>query len=326
MKYPIDEKLFVTLGGVKESIRIRSTDEKLPVLLFIHGGPGVCDRHWVLKYQSNIANVATMVCWDQRGAGLSYSKDLKKEDMTVSRMIEDAKELLQYLKERFNKSKIYIVGHSWGSLLGTLLANKYPEHIAAYIGMGQFIDGPENEKLSYEFVLNEATKRGDKKALKDLQRIGWPKEGHYASLDDLMVQRDLMTKYGGEDYGESDGIIKAVVMPILKSPEYTLFDLIKYYKGTFFNLNSLWDEVVDSNLFVTVPQLKVPVYLTQGRHDQNCPIPISLRWFEQLKAPRKEWIWFEKSAHSPIKNEPELWGETVIRIIQEEEKLQNTKA
>lgn len=241
--------------------------------------------------------------------------------MSVQRMVDDAHELLLYLKKRFHKKSIYIVGHSWGSLLGTLLAQQYPEDVAAYIGMGQYVNGPENERLSYEFVLEEAEKRGDSKALKDLERIGRPVAGHYASIDDLMVQRDLMTKYGGEDYGESDGIIKAVVMPILRSPEYSLLDLWGYYKGAFFSLRALWDEVVDYDLSVSVPELKVPVYLTEGRHDQNTPIPIAQDWFEKLKAPRKEWIWFERSAHSPIKNEPEAWGKTVREIIAREEEL-----
>ncbi len=326
MKYVLDQKLTLELGGVSQAIRLRSTDESLPVLLFLHGGPGVCDRHWVLRDQSSLAEIATMVCWDQRGAGLSWSKTLRGEDMTVGRLVEDAHELVVYLKKRFLKKKIYLVGHSWGTALGTLLVQKYPEDIAVYIGMGQYVNGPENERLSYEFVLEEAKRRADQKALDALAKIGWPKAGHYASLDDLMVQRDLMTKYGGEDYGESDGIMKAMILPILRSPEYSLTDLWKYYKGAFFCLNNMWDEVVDLEFDKTVPELKVPVYLTEGRHDQNTPIPIAEQWFNNLQAPRKEWIWFEESAHSPIKNEPELWGKTVRRIVTEEEALNSTNA
>lgn len=326
MKYAIDEKRTVTLGGVAQNIRIRSSGEALPVLLFIHGGPGVCDRHWVLKNQSALAEICTMVCWDQRGAGLSWSKALKAEDMTVGRMVEDAHELLLYLKARFHRRAIYVVGHSWGSLLGTLLARKYPEDMAAYIGMGQFVSGPENERLSYEFVLDEAKKRGDEKALKALARIGRPENGHYASLDDLMVQRDLMTKYGGEDYGENEGIVKSVLLPLLRSPEYGLADIWKYYKGAFFSLRALWEEIVDYDLNAAVPELEIPVYLTEGRHDQNTPISIAQGWFEALKAPGKEWIWFEKSAHSPIKNEPAAWGAAVRRIIAAEEARRPTRA
>ncbi|MBR2875410.1 MAG: alpha/beta hydrolase [Clostridia bacterium] len=155
MSYTIDEKLYVSIGGEQQNIRIRTTDENLPVLLFIHGGPGVCDRHWVLKYQSDLAKVCTMVCWDQRGAGLSYSKKTPASSMTVERCVEDAHELLIYLKNRFKKSKIYIVGHSWGSLLGSLTAYKYPEDVAVYIGMGQFIDGAETKSFPISLFLTK---------------------------------------------------------------------------------------------------------------------------------------------------------------------------
>lgn len=324
MEYSLDEKKTLPFGKVTQHIRIRSTDGSLPVLLFLHGGPGVSDRHWVLKNQSSLAKTATMVCWDQRGSGKSYSSKLRKEDMTVGRMVDDAHELASYLKKRFHKNSVYVVGHSWGSLLGTLLAHKYPEDVAVYIGMGQYVNGAENERLSYEFVLHEAEKRKDKKALADLARIGWPKNGHYASIDDLMVQRDLMTKYGGGDYGHDEGIIKSVALPIFKSPEYGLLDFVKYYRGAFFSLKCLWEEVVDYDLNVTVPELKMPVYLTEGRHDQNTPIPIASAWFDALKAPYKEWIWFENSAHSPIKEEPELWGKAVEKIIATEESKRPT--
>ena len=324
MECAIDEKLMLTIGGIPQSVRIRSTDASLPVLLFLHGGPGVCDRHWVLRDQSALAEIATMVCWDQRGAGLSWNRKLRDEDMKVSRCVEDAHELIDYLKKRFGKTAVYVVGHSWGTALGTLLAQKYPEDVAVYIGMGQFVNGPENEEISYDFVLEEAKRRGDRKALASLERIGRPQNGHYANLDDLMVQRDLMTKYGGEDYGESDGIMKSMILPLLRSPEYSLPDLWKYYKGAFFCLSSMWDEVVDLRFDETVPELKMPVYLTEGSHDQNTPISIAQRWFDQLTAPRKKWIWFEKSAHSPIKNEAELWGKTVREIVLSEEVQKST--
>lgn len=316
MTYPIDSAQFIELGGVQQNIRIRTTDEKLPVLLFLHGGPGVCDRGWVLKYQSDLAHVATMVCWDQRGAGLSYDRHAPTDVLTVERFVDDAAELCVWLKNRFGKQKVLIVGHSWGSLLGTLLAQKYPRHIAAYIGMGQFVDGPENETLSYEFVIDEAAKRGDQKALRDLARIGPPQDGLYKSHADMMVQRDYMTKFGGGTYGETESMMKSMVIPLLQSPEYELFDLVKYYNGAMKTLKKMWPEVVSYHLCDSVPKLDMPVYLTEGRHDYNTPIPIAQKWYDALKAPHKEWIWFEKSAHSPIKEEPEAWGKAVAAIIQ----------
>ena len=310
--YSLDYREIVTLGGAPQHIRIRGTDEHNPLLLFLHGGPGVSDRHWVLKYQSSLADVCTMVCWDQRGSGKSYSKKQAQEKMSIDLVVEDAKELIDHLCERFNQDRLFIVGHSWGSVLGVLLSQRYPERIAAYVGMGQLVDLEENEDLAYKFVWDEANRLGDKKALKDLTRIGKPVNGSYGSLDNLITQRNYMTKYGGGAYNQKENIWKSVIIPVLVSPEYTLFDLLRYARGSFYCLEQLWDEIIEKVRFKeTVRELAVPVYITQGIHDQNTPSSIAQKWFDELKAPSKEWISFEESAHSPIKEEPELWGRTI---------------
>lgn len=318
MEYKIDTKEFVQIGGIPQNIRIRTSDTTLPVLLFLHGGPGVCDRFWVIPYQSGLADCATLVCWDQRCAGLTYNSKENYDGLTVGRMVEDAAELILYLKKRFHKEKIFLVGHSWGSLLGVLVAQKYPEHIAAYIGMGQFVDGPENEILSYQFVLEEAKKRGNKKAVKALEKVGWPQDGKYRSQKDMMTQRKYLGKFGGGVYKSEESTITSIVVPILKSPEYNIFEVLRYAKGSMLSLKLLWEQVVAHHLCESVKKLEVPVYLTQGRHDQNTPVAIAQKWFDALKAPSKQWIWFENSAHSPIKEEAATWQATVREIINAE--------
>src|SRR5699024_786593 len=94
---------------------------------------------------------------------------------------------------RLGKRQIYIVGHSWGSILGVLLAQRHPERIAGYIGMGQFCQGVENELLSYEFVLAEAERLGDRRAVEKLRGIGAPVEGRYRTKQDMRIQRDYLT-------------------------------------------------------------------------------------------------------------------------------------
>lgn len=311
-KYSLDEKRVVQLGGVPQHIRIRGTDRANPVLLFLHGGPGVSDRHWVLKDQSGLADVCTMVCWDQRGAGKSYSRAQSKEKMTIDMMVNDARELVEYLCAEFDKDKIHVVGHSWGTMLGTLLCQRHPEHIAAYVGMGQVVDLVENENIAYKFTMDEAIKRGDKKGIRDLEKIGEPKNGSYGTIENLVKHRDYLTKYGGETYAKSESIWTALIIPIIFSPEYTLADLYKYAKGSFYCLRQLWPEIAETIRFNdTVKKLDVPVYMTEGRHDINTPSTLAKEWFDNLEAPHKDWVWFEKSAHSPIKEEPELWGKVI---------------
>lgn len=312
MRYALDERSVVTLNGARQSIRLRSADTANPVLLFLHGGPGICDRHRVLKFHSGLADVATLAMWDQRGAGKSYNAQQAKRTMSIETMVEDAAALVEHLCGRFGKEKVYIVGHSWGSLLGTLLAQKYPGRIAAYVGMGQVTDLPENERLSYEFVTGEAQKRADTKGIAELNRIGAPVNGQYRTLDDLILQRNYLSKYGGGVYNAKESIWTSMMLPLIRSNEYTPADWVRYAKGSFYSLRQLWGEIVGLNFMESVPRLDVPVYITQGRHDLNAPSALARAWFDQLEAPYKEWIWFEQSAHSPIVEEPALW-QNVIR-------------
>ena len=314
-RYPIDERGLVPINGAMLDFRIRGTRADNPVLLVLHGGPGMCDRHFVMRDQAPLADVCTLVCVDQRGAGRSYTAAQAKRGMDMELLIKDARAIVEHLCERFHQEKIYIVGHSYGSFLGVLLCQRHPERIAGYVGIGQLANGPENERISYAFVLDEAKKRGDRKALADLERIGAPKDGLYASLDELMVQRDYMSKYGGETHGKPEPLIRSVVLPILRSPEYTLLDLIRYAKGAFYNLRELWQEIISCDFITTVPSLAVPVYITQGRYDINTPSELARAWFDALEAPKKEWITFEESAHCPIREEAAHWNAQVRRLL-----------
>ncbi len=310
-RFPIDEHHKLALNGAALDIRIRGTKADNPVLLFLHGGPGVCDRHFVLEDQAPLADVCTLVCLDQRGAGKSYTSEQVKQHMDTALVLGDAIAVIDWLRERFSQEKIYLAGHSYGSYLGVLLCARIPEKIAAYIGTGQLANGAENERISYEFVLSEATKRSDQKALKELARIGAPVDGFYNSLDDLTVQRNLMTKFGGAAHGKKEGMISSMVLPILRSPEYSLLDIAGYAKGAYYNLRELWREVIASKFDETITKLSVPVFITQGRHDRNTPPELAKSWFDALEAPKKEWIWFEESAHSPIREEKEKWNQIV---------------
>lgn len=311
-KYAIDYSEFITVNGDRQNIRVRSQSADLPVLLFLHGGPGVCDRNWVMRYQSDLSEVCTMVCWDQRASGKSCTKASLNGSITVEMMIEDACEVVDELCRRFGKEKIYIVGHSWGSILGVMLTKRIPEKIAYYIGMGQFVEGAENERLSYEFCLNEARRVGDDKVVAKLEK-GAPVNGMYPDKDAMMLQRDCLTKYGGAEYHCREGIVKSLLIPLIKSDEYSLPELVKYARGALTLPDKLWGEVIANNFFETASKLDVPVLITQGRHDYNTPSEIVSRWIDMLDAPAKEIVWFEESAHSPIKEEPELWG----RVIRE---------
>ncbi len=310
-----DKEEWVKLNGNKQNIRIYTYDKNAPVLLFLHGGPGVCDRHWVLHYQKALADKYTMVLWDQRGSGKSYQYfKTKRADLHVPMYIEDARELIEYLCKKFKKDKVVVFGHSWGTVLGTPLCYKYPEHIAAYIGQGQVVEGEANEAISYKFVMDEATKAGDKKTIKAIKDHP-PVKGVYDSHDAMMAQRNGLSKYGGEEWKNRGGMVQTLLIPFLKYDGYKLRHLPKYAFGALYLTDVLWPEVISCNFLRDVPELKMPVLMTIGCHDYNTPFEVAEQWYNGLKAPRKEWVWFEDSAHSPIKEEPEKWGDAVMKFL-----------
>ncbi len=313
--YAIDRCETVVVNGDRQNIRIRARREGSPVILFIHGGPGVCDRHLVLANQSGLADKYTMVCWDQRGSGKSYTPDIKRQSLSVATYVDDAEALIDLLRVRFGIEKAVIAGHSWGTVIGTALAARCPEKISAYIAQGMFIDGSENELLSYEFCLREAERIGDKKAVARLAGIR-PENGRYPSDKAMMIQRDYLSKFGGGTYEKREGMIKSLLLPLLRTPEYKLSDIPKYAQGGLYLSKALWNDVVAVS-YKDVCELSVPVIVTQGRHDYNTPSEIAEAWFDRLHAPFKKWIWFERSAHSPIFEEPEKWGAEVELALSE---------
>lgn len=322
--FVIDTNYDIDVNNDRQNIRILSTDENNPVILFVHGGPGVCDRSMVIPNQSKyLVDDFTMVCWDQRMAGKNYRRKKAKEKMTLDQQVEDLNCVVNYLCERFKKEKIYIVGHSWGSVLSCLFLPKHPEHIKAYIGMGQFVNGPENEQLSYDFVMDYAKQHENKKAIKDLEKIGRPVGGLYkGGIDALMVQRNYMTKFGGGTYKGRDNIYDSLLKPFFKSGEYKVIpDLYRYYKGCFYCLQQLWEDIARLEFDKSVKKLDVPVYLFQGDHDKNTPTVLARKWFDDLEAPYKEYVPFHESAHSPINEECELWGTTLREKLLEREKM-----
>ncbi|MDR0641579.1 MAG: alpha/beta hydrolase [Treponema sp.] len=302
----IDKKCKVTLGGLPQKIHIKSADPSRPVLLFLHGGPGVCNRHAIMTVHADLLDTFTLAAWDQRGSGGSYW-GARRETLTVDRLVEDAGELVLWLCGEFKKNKIFIIGGSWGSELGTYLAFRHPEHLAAYVGFGQVVHGGRNEEISYRFCLEAAQKAGDRKALDLLARVGPPRNGMYTGgFKGLMAQRRVMMKYGGYSQNAAKrNYFKAMVLPMILSGEYSFSDFIGAALGYRFVLTAMWGEVAATDLVTACPRFKIPYFIFDGVLDRNTPAELVEEYFKAIEAPVKELIWFEHSGHNPMSDEPE---------------------
>lgn len=293
----------IEIGGVNQWVSLRSEDTTKPLILFLHGGPGTAQIAFSRKTQCALEKDFIVVNWDQRGAGKSYSSKLKVEDMQIERFVLDAVEVVEYLLKRFNQEKLFLVGHSWGSIIGAYLAAKRPDLLWAYVGIGQVTDMERGELLSYQFTLEEAKRIENQKAIRELEHIGEPP---YANLKAGGIQRKWLGKFGGQTV---NGTTIGMVIKNITARDLGVMGLVKFIQGSMFSLKHLEEQLNKANLFHDVTEIKVPVFFCCGRRDYNVPFELAVEYLEKLKAPHKEVIWFEHSAHSPNFEEPAVFNQ-----------------
>lgn len=306
----------IKLGGIEQYIIIRGIDSTKPLLLFLHGGPGSPELGFVKKYNPDLEHDFVVVHWEQRGSGKSYNKNIPIESMTIEQFISDTKELSEYLIKRFNKDKIYIMGHSWGSYLGIKTIEKYPELYHCYFGIGQVADQYRSERISYEWAKTQAEKKEDKKAMKKLEALDFPEvnAGSNEWKIFLMKERGYVDKFGGGLFHDNNRTLDKL-LPVINAKEYTLGDKMNYGIGSLFSLEHLWDDVITDNLFESIDTVQIPVYLFQGTYDYQTSYIVAKEFYDQLKAPEKQFFTFENSAHCPIFDDTDRFNKMIREII-----------
>lgn len=298
----------VTLGGVEQSILIRGRSVTNPVLLYLHGGPGTSELGMLRTYNiPALEERFTVVVWEQRGAAKSFAALKPSSTMTIDQLVSDAAELVELLCRRFDKEKIFLVGHSWGSVLGVLTAKRCPNRLHAFVGVGQVVDMLEGERLSYAWTMERAREAGDARSVAKLERIGTPPYPE-PLRPKVVTQRAILARYGGEVHGNPRGGMFILLACLLRTHEYGWLDRINFFRGAFASMDLLWPQLMAINLIEQVPTLEVPVYFLEGRHDMEAPSALAERYFRALDAPRKELIWFEHSAHFVNTEEPEAFN------------------
>ena len=125
----ISEKIRVEINGVEQDMFVKGMDVHNPVLLLVHGGPGMPDYFLRENHPTRVEEHFTVAWWDQRATGLSYDPDMPRSTMTVDQFVADTLAVTDYLRDRFGRNKIYLLGHSWGSFIGIQAAQRAPERL-----------------------------------------------------------------------------------------------------------------------------------------------------------------------------------------------------
>ncbi|MFZ1748187.1 MAG: alpha/beta hydrolase [Nitrospirales bacterium] len=308
----ISEKVFVNINGVEHGMFIKSKDATHPVLLYLHGG--LPEYFLTQQYPTGLEDYFTVVWWEQRGSGISYSADIPPETMTLEQMLSDTLEVTNTLRHRFGQEKIYLMGHSGGTFIGIQAAARTPELYSAYIGVAQMSNQLKSERLAYEYMLRQFKESGNAKMVQKLEEApvtmtdGTP-DAYRALRDPAMHSLGIGTTH------DMNSVITGILLPSLTSREYTLGEKINMWRGkSRSGISILWDKMISTDLSKQVLELDLPVYFFEGIFDYTCSYTEAKSYFEKLKAPVKGFYTFEQSAHSPLFEEPEKMG----RILQED--------
>lgn len=303
----------VRIGGIDQAINIRGADRRNPVLLILHGGPGFPLNPLAWWSTRALEEYFTVVHWDQRGAGKTYLLNDPKAvapTMTPPRFVDDAEELVAWLRKDLRKDKVFVLGTSWGSFIGLEFARRRPEWLHAYIGMGQGTNTPESERRGYAFALAAARKAGNAQAIAELEALApYAAPGKVIPLKDIVVERKWSDFFGGVmayRTGQVDGIAARL------SPDYSDEDAPRVFDGNGYSQGFLFAPVLTLDLSA-VTKLDCPLILFAGRHDRTVNSNVAREWFDRVRAPHKHFVWFEHSAHEVMAEEP---GKLLLSLVQ----------
>ncbi len=301
----------VKLGGSEEWISIRGKDSRNPVLLFLAGGPGGSQLVAARRTLAGLEDRFVVVNWEQPGAGKSFDA-VDRSKLTPDRYITDTRELVLNLRQRFGKEKVYVLGESWGSALGIMVVQRYPDLFHAFIGTGQMVAFLENDRICYDFALRLAAERGDTKQVEKLKQQGLPP---YYGNDVFWKSATYLTEtlnYMNQNPAIANGFN---TLQDLAGSEYGLYDKVNFIRGLLDTFGVVYQQLWDVDFRKQATRLEVPVYFLIGRHDVNAPPKLTEEYFNLLTAPHKELIWFERSGHNPWVNESTKFVDAIVNKV-----------
>jgi pimeloyl-ACP methyl ester carboxylesterase len=297
----IQEEGFVRIGGIDQFVLIRGDDRRNPVVLMLHGGPGLAQSllfPWFRPWEKDF----TVVQWDQRGAGNTYGRyGDKTPNLTPDQMAQDGIELAEYLRRHLGTDRLILLGHSWGSQLGLRMVAKRPDLFAAYVGTGQVVDDAQAESAGYGVLLSAAQRAGDAKTVATLRSIGPPP---YRDSKAMLEEREAAAPYGPK--AEEPGAYYARSVPTaLFAPGFSLKDFWNASAGGLYSLKVLMPRIGRFDARRVGTSFGVPMFFIQGDRDTLTPTPLVKQYMDEITAPRNELILLREDGHGALLTDPD---------------------
>jgi pimeloyl-ACP methyl ester carboxylesterase len=310
MTVNIDESSFIKIGDVNQFVIIRGKNINNPILLILHGG-STETAHFV-KFNKDLEEYFTVVYWEQRGEGKSYSKDIIDAEPELEEYIKDTYELTNYLKNKFDKEKIFLLGHSWGTMLGMKTIEKYPSEYEAYITVSQYCDPLRSDKLMFEYFREQTNKKTLLNKINSLDNLTKESLETVRFVDRTYKIFPLVMKFGGLYYETKlMNLMKLFWIPLLTLKEYNLFDKYRAMQQNEKRLHIYYQNGFSETLL----EVKIPIYFIHGIHDYVINYNVTKEFYQKLKAPKKHFFTFDKSGHSPSFEESKKFNDIVVNQI-----------
>lgn len=271
----------LSIGGIGQVISVKGM-ENSPVLLFIHGGPGSSRMNQTDIYTTELQKKFIVVQWDQREAGRTQQLNKSPLPITLQQMEQDTHDVVDSLRTRFNQTKIYLAGESWGTVLGFYMAAHYPHWLHAYLAISSVIDQEKSEKKLISFLKKQATASGNTVELEELNSVKVPFENYRQ----IYYSRKWLFHYDGQAIADKDTSL--------------IIDYLRSWADTWL---PVWNEAIQRNLYKTLPKIKCPVYFFVGGKDRQTDFEIARGYYKKLSAPKKDLFFFENAGHSLLTTE-----------------------
>ena len=294
----VDEESFVTIGGIEQWITIHGDDCTNPVVLFLHGGPGNTLTPFADAIYGGWEKDFTLVQWDQRAAGKTWGRNPPPEEsmLTIEQMRDDGLAVARYIAKRLGKTKVILLGGSWGSILGVHMIHAEPELFEAWVGVSQVVNKLENQAASYASVLARARDAKDEVTVAALEGIGAPP---WKNPRNPGVLRRASRIY------EAKVSTPAPTSWWKPSQQYaTERAEADYEAGEDFSYIQFVG-LSDDGMFASVDLAElglafdVPVYLIQGAEDLVTVPDVTKKYFDRIEAPAKKYVLVPAAGHDP---------------------------
>ncbi|HEX8037947.1 MAG TPA: alpha/beta hydrolase [Chryseosolibacter sp.] len=276
------------IGGIRQYVTISGGDRTLPLLLFLHGGPGGSVMNYADKFTDRLRQHFIVIQWDQRETGRTRELNSSPIPLSLALFESDTRALIDTLLHRFGREKLYLAGHSWGTALGFDIARKYPDRLYAFIAIGPMINQLESERISLSMMKERARKAGNRQETEELAGVNIP----FADAGQLYFHRKWLSVLSGSRRTLSESYVKdwsATWLPV-------------------------FNEASKENLMKTLPEIGCPVYFFLGKNDYQTNSAIAEAYYNFVKAPKKGLFWFD-CAHSIPSAQPERMQKIIIETV-----------